>query len=127
MSIFNGLPKIKNRRLETGGNVACSSSDLDYVVSLLTTFGLILINSQRLEHEIKATGEKLEESLKELKQKMDQIKILSGFLQICASCKKIRNDQGIGNSLNCTSSIIRKYNSATGSVPTALRNCMVTR
>ncbi len=63
-------------------------------VSPLTTFGLILINSQHLENEIKATGEKLEESLTELKQKMDQIKILSGFLQICASCKKIRDDKG---------------------------------
>jgi hypothetical protein len=30
---------------------------------------------------------------------MDQIKILSGFLQICASCKKIRNDQGIWQQL----------------------------
>ncbi|HUL29344.1 MAG TPA: hypothetical protein VLZ03_02730 [Thermodesulfobacteriota bacterium] len=69
------------------------------IVSVLTTFGLILINSERLEHDLKATGEKLEDSLAELKQKMDQIKILSGFLQICASCKKIRDDQGVWQQL----------------------------
>jgi hypothetical protein len=40
---------------------------------------------------------------KHLKQRVDEavakIKVLSGFLPICASCKKIRDDQGYWNQI----------------------------
>lgn len=35
--------------------------------------------------------------MKELQEALDNVRILSGFLPICASCKKIRDDQGKWN------------------------------
>ena len=37
---------------------------------------------------------KQEELIRELKESMDKVKTLSGLLPICASCKKIRDDNG---------------------------------
>jgi len=68
-------------------------------VSLLSAFGFIIMNSQRLENEIKFTGDKLQESLNELEHKMAEIKTLSGLLPICSSCKKIRDDKGYWNQI----------------------------
>jgi response regulator RpfG family c-di-GMP phosphodiesterase len=36
----------------------------------------------------------LEEKNAELQKAMDEIKTLRGFIPICASCKRIRNDEG---------------------------------
>jgi len=36
----------------------------------------------------------MEEKNAELQKALDEIKVLRGFIPICASCKKIRNDQG---------------------------------
>lgn len=41
----------------------------------------------------------LKESEQELKIALNQVKKLSGFLPICASCKKIRDDQGYWNQI----------------------------
>ncbi|MDI9526415.1 MAG: hypothetical protein QM299_05335 [Pseudomonadota bacterium] len=38
--------------------------------------------------------QKVEERTAELKKSMARVKVLSGLLPICASCKKIRDDQG---------------------------------
>ena len=35
----------------------------------------------------------------ELKEALDKVKLLSGFLPICASCKKIRDDKGYWNQI----------------------------
>jgi hypothetical protein len=37
--------------------------------------------------------------IQELQEAFAKIKILSGFIPICASCKKIRDDQGYWNQL----------------------------
>jgi len=43
----------------------------------------------------KKQAEELKEKLfMELQKAMDEIKKLSGFIPICASCKKIRDDEG---------------------------------
>ena len=47
----------------------------------------LLINSQRLEEELAA-------SQQELQEKLAEIKVLSGMLPICASCKSIHDGQG---------------------------------
>lgn len=44
--------------------------------------------------ERKRYEEKLEKLVLELQEAHAEVKILSGFLPICASCKKIRNDKG---------------------------------
>lgn len=42
----------------------------------------------------KQTEEEKEQLIVQLQKALDKVKLLSGFLPICASCKKIRNDQG---------------------------------
>lgn len=68
-------------------------------VSLLGAFGFIMMNTAAVEHEMRLTDEKLRSTLRELEQKIHQIKTLSGMLPICASCKKIRDDRGYWNSI----------------------------
>jgi hypothetical protein len=43
--------------------------------------------------------EEREKMLSELQESISRIKILSGMLPICASCKKIRDDKGYWNML----------------------------
>jgi hypothetical protein len=45
----------------------------------------------------------------ELKTALSQVKTLSGFLPICASCKKIRDDNGYWNQIE---SYIRNHSEA---------------
>lgn len=42
----------------------------------------------------KALTEKRDQAIREREEALAQIKILQGFLPICSSCKKIRDDQG---------------------------------
>lgn len=42
----------------------------------------------------KRTQEERERLISELKNALSQVKVLSGLLPVCASCKKIRNDKG---------------------------------
>ncbi|MCG8570107.1 MAG: hypothetical protein MJB14_08205 [Spirochaetes bacterium] len=55
------------------------------ISSVLITNGLIIINSQRLEAE--------------LKNAIQEIRTLQGFIPICANCQKVRNDQGYWNQI----------------------------
>lgn len=57
-----------------------------------------------IEKELEEANQSLENANTQLKQQNDElsnalaeVKILSGFLPICASCKKIRDDQGYWN------------------------------
>ncbi|MEJ2689837.1 MAG: hypothetical protein P8130_07785 [Deltaproteobacteria bacterium] len=47
--------------------------------------------------------------LGELKSALSKVKLLSGFLPICASCKKIRDDKGYWNQIE---SYIKKHSEA---------------
>ncbi len=49
--------------------------------------------------ERKRAEEEREKLVKDLKQALSQVKTLTGLLPICASCKKIRDDQGYWNHL----------------------------
>ena len=52
------------------------------------------------EIEVRRKAEAEKESLiQELRQALQEVKVLSGFLPICASCKKIRDDRGYWNQL----------------------------
>ena len=44
--------------------------------------------------ERKQLEEEKEHLIQELKKSLEQVKLLSGFIPICASCKKVRDDQG---------------------------------
>ena len=49
--------------------------------------------------KIKQTDKEKSEAIKELHKALEEVKILSGFLPICASCKKIRDDKGYWNQI----------------------------
>ena len=55
------------------------------------------------EHQLQQQNDQLEEIVEErtseLKEALSQVKLLSGFLPICASCKKIRDDKGYWNQI----------------------------
>jgi hypothetical protein len=48
---------------------------------------------------IKQTDKEKSEAIKELHKALEEVKTLSGFLPICASCKKIRDDKGYWNQI----------------------------
>lgn len=53
-----------------------------------------IIASARNISEIKQAEEKRKKLIKELQEALENVKVLSGFLTICSSCKKIRDDKG---------------------------------
>lgn len=57
----------------------------------------------------KEAEDEREKSISELKVALDKVKVLSGFLPICASCKKIRDDKGYWNQIE---EYIRKHSEA---------------
>ena len=52
---------------------------------------------------------KLHKTIEELNKTSEEVKILSGFLPICASCKKVRDDKGYWNQIE---SYIRDHSEA---------------
>ncbi len=56
--------------------------------------GVILDISERKEEE--AERNRL---LRELQAALDKVRVLSGFVPICSTCKKIRDDKGYWNQL----------------------------
>ena len=67
-----------------------TEKDLNYLVGI----GLDISDRVKTEQEKENLINKLQESLSQVKQ-------LSGFLPICASCKKIRDDKGYWNQIEC--------------------------
>ena len=49
--------------------------------------------------KMKQADKEKSEVIAELKKALEEIKTLSGFLAICASCKKIRDDKGYWNQI----------------------------
>ncbi|MBU0674518.1 MAG: HAMP domain-containing protein [Proteobacteria bacterium] len=54
---------------------------------------------KRLIDTIRLAKEKLKQEVIEHKQALEKVKLLSGFLPICTSCKKIRDDRGYWNQI----------------------------
>ena len=49
--------------------------------------------------KIKQTDKEKSVAIVKLNQALEEVKTLSGFLPICASCKKIRDDKGYWNQI----------------------------
>ena len=49
--------------------------------------------------ERKRAEEEREKTIHELKEALDKVKLLSGMLPICSSCKKVRDDKGYWNKI----------------------------
>jgi len=82
-----------------------TSGDWLEVELLLSTFAIrgvsghrILLSARSIA-ERKRSQEEREKLILELQDAFAKIKVLSGFIPICASCKKIRDDQGYWNQL----------------------------
>ena len=58
-----------------------------------------LVGISRGINEIKQAEEQREKIIAELQEALDKIKTLKGLIPICASCKKIRDDQGYWNNV----------------------------
>jgi PAS domain S-box-containing protein len=82
-----------------------ASGDWLEVELLLSTFAIrgvsghrILLSARSIA-ERKRSQQEREKLIQELQEAFAKIKVLSGFIPICASCKKIRDDQGYWNQL----------------------------
>ena len=64
------------------------------LMAILTIWATALLTILRKQAE-----ERREKAVKEREKALEDIKILRGFLPICASCKKIRDDQGYWNQI----------------------------
>ena len=76
---------------------------LFFIVSgILLSWGIAFITLNRLYYSIKKykqAEEEKERLIEELQEAMSEVKKLSGFLPICANCKKIRDDRGYWNQI----------------------------
>ncbi|MBN1103098.1 MAG: hypothetical protein JXL84_06770 [Deltaproteobacteria bacterium] len=61
---------------------------------IILTYSLALMISRRLLMEVTAQEEKREKLIRELQDALARVKLLSGLLPICSSCKRIRDDKG---------------------------------
>ncbi len=89
---FNNMAEARNKaRLELQQH----RDNLEELVEERTTE--LTVTNTRLKEEVKerkSAVEQKEKLILELKGAMAEIKVLSDFLPICASCKKIRDDKG---------------------------------
>jgi hypothetical protein len=58
-------------------------------LALFAIWTVTILSLQR-----KKTLEEKEEAVTQLEKTLSELKILQGFIPICASCKKIRNEEG---------------------------------
>jgi len=74
---------------------AFSSSMLVWSLSFMISSALIGVFWGKIKHTVKEKTEAIER----LNKALEEVKTLSGFLPICASCKKIRDDKGYWNQI----------------------------
>ena len=83
---------------------AFSAGAMDFITKPVNSVDLLArVNSAlMLKKEMdcrKARERELSRSNEELQQALREVKVLKGLVPICASCKKIRNDQGFWQQL----------------------------
>jgi len=72
-----------------------------YLSSILTVFLGLLLVIFLFTLNIKIHEEEQGKLILELRKALSEVKTLRGFLPICASCKKIRDDMGYWNQIEC--------------------------
>ena len=92
-----GKPTDVRLRLASGGWLEVEL--LLSTFSIRGVFGHRILLSARSIAERKRSQQEREKLIQELQDAFAKIKVLSGFIPICASCKKIRDDQGYWNQL----------------------------
>ena len=79
--------------------VAFDSGAMDYITKPVSKVALLArvasaLNLKREMDTRKARERELAEKNRDLEQALREVKVLRGFIPICASCKKIRDDKG---------------------------------
>ena len=59
----------------------------------------LMVLLEREKKKLNKINKILQKQYDELKKAKDKIKILSGFIPICANCKKVRDDKGYWNQI----------------------------
>ena len=88
LTLSNQIEKIREGELE---NITPLSRN-DEIGQLSDAFNLLIDKRTQVEDALK-------EEIELHKQALDKVKVLSGFLPICASCKNIRDDKGYWNEI----------------------------
>jgi len=88
--VFTGLSD------EQLGTQAVHEGAQDYLIKGQTN-GSLLVKAIRYAIERKQLENEKENLISELQESLAKVKLLSGLLPICASCKKIRDDKGYWN------------------------------
>lgn len=76
-----------------------SVEDVTEMTRLLQDFRIMRDKALEEIKQRKRVEEEREKLIDELKVALDEVKILSGFLPICSSCKNIRDDKGYWNQI----------------------------
>ncbi|MBN2041336.1 MAG: hypothetical protein JW864_14950 [Spirochaetes bacterium] len=91
----------KFSRLE--GQLADKQKEVDYYKKVAQEAGqkrlLEVYQMTKLIEEKEIAEQEREKVIEELKTALNEVKTLQGFIPICASCKKIRDDTGYWNSI----------------------------
>lgn len=78
---------------QESGLMMVNAGAQDYLVKGQVS-GEVLVRSIRYAMERKRIENEKQQVISELQEALAKVKLLSGFLPICCSCKKIRDDQG---------------------------------
>lgn len=81
--------------------VSNSPQTVAVLIMTLSSIGvmcsLIILNAHAMERDLKDSNKKAQDLIMQLQTAIAEVKTLSGLFPICASCKKIRDDQGYWN------------------------------
>ena len=88
LTLSSQVVQVREGQLE---NIALPARK-DELGQLAGEFNQLIDKRQQAEKELK-------QEINEHKQSLDKVKLLSGFLPICASCKQVRDDRGYWNQI----------------------------
>lgn len=86
-------------RENSAGSYKITIDSTDEVGLLAASFNELLTKLAGKETDLVKQRDLLEQQTVELKEALEQVKVLSGIIPICAWCKKIRNDSGYWDQL----------------------------
>ena len=116
--ILDPISKIKDRALSICENEELLGEEIPLPISrefgdLASAFNIMSLKLRNhmddLEEKVEERTSKLQSSNEQLQHALNKVKLLSGFLPICASCKKIRDDNGYWNQIE---SYIKEHSEA---------------